>query len=226
MKTIPRPSQPVARRYNATVNIETSSLSLADRIDAILPQTQCEQCGYHGCRPYAEAIARAEAPINQCPPGGAAGVEQLASLLDQPMVRLNPDHGVEKPRMLARIVEADCIGCTKCIQACPVDAIVGASKLMHTVIADDCTGCELCVPACPVDCIVLLPMPAAQIDAVHADAAREHFNRREARLERQRQQREAELAAHKAAVAKNAVQRNPVLEALARAKARKPIIEP
>jgi len=226
MKTIPRPSQPVTRRYNATVNIETSSLSLADRIDAILPQTQCEQCGYHGCRPYAEAIARAEAPINQCPPGGAAGVEQLASLLDQPMVRLNPDHGVEKPRMLARIVEADCIGCTKCIQACPVDAIVGASKLMHTVIADDCTGCELCVPACPVDCIVLLPMPAAQIDAVHADAAREHFNRREARLERQRQQREAELAAHKAAVAKNAVQRNPVLEALARAKARKPIIEP
>ena len=208
------------------MNIESSFHTLADRIDAILPQTQCEQCGYHGCRPYAEAIARAEAPINQCPPGGAAGVEQLASLLDQPMVRLNPDHGVEKPRMLARIVEADCIGCTKCIQACPVDAIVGASKLMHTVIADDCTGCELCVPACPVDCIVLLPMPAAQIDAVHADAAREHFNRREARLERQRQQREAELAAHKAAVAKNAVQRNPVLEALARAKARKPIIEP
>ena len=182
------------------VNIESPLLTLADRIDAILPQTQCEQCGYHGCRPYAEAIARGEAPINQCPPGGAAGIEQLASLLNRPVEPLNTDHGVEKPRTLARIVEADCIGCTKCIQACPVDAIVGASKMMHTVIADDCTGCELCVPACPVDCIVLLPMPAAQIDAAHADAAREHFQQREARLERLRQQRDAELAAHKAAV--------------------------
>jgi len=208
------------------VNIESPLLTLADRIDAILPQTQCEQCGYHGCRPYAEAIARGEAPINQCPPGGAAGIKQLASLLNRPIVRLNPEHGVEKPRTLARIVEADCIGCTKCIQACPVDAIVGASKMMHTVIADDCTGCELCVPACPVDCIVLLPMPAAQIDAAHANAAREHFQLREARLERLRQQRDAELAAHKAAVDEHAEQGNPVLEALARAKARKPITKP
>ncbi len=208
------------------VNIESPPLTLADRIDAILPQTQCEQCGYHGCRPYAEAIARGEARINQCPPGGAAGIEQLASLLNQPVEPLNPDHGVEKPRALARIVEADCIGCTKCIQACPVDAIVGAPKMMHTVIADDCTGCELCVPACPVDCIVLLPMPAAQIDATHANTAREHFQRREARLEKQRQQRDAELAAHKAAVAERAVQGNPVLEALARAKARKPTTKP
>jgi electron transport complex protein RnfB len=203
------------------VNTESSLLTLADRIDAILPQTQCEQCGYHGCRPYAEAIARGEAGINQCPPGGTAGIAQLALLLNRPVEPLNPDHGVEKPRTLARIVEADCIGCTKCIQACPVDAIVGASKMMHTVIADDCTGCELCVPACPVDCIVLLPMPAAQIDAAHANAAREHFQRREARLERLRQQRDAELAAHKAAVGERAVQGNPVLEALARAKAKK-----
>jgi electron transport complex protein RnfB len=202
------------------VNTESSPRSLADGIDAILPQTQCEQCGYHGCLPYAEAIARGEAPINQCPPGGSAGIEKLAALLNRPVLPLNHDHGVEKPRTLAHIVEADCIGCTKCIQVCPVDAIVGASKLMHTVIADDCTGCELCVPACPVDCIVLLPMPAAQIDTSHADAAREHFNRREARLEHQRLQRDAELAAHKAAVAENAVQRNPVLEALARAKAK------
>jgi electron transport complex protein RnfB len=219
-------SQQVARRYNATVNIESSLLALADRIDALLPQTQCEQCGHHGCRPYAEAIARGEAPINRCPPGGAAGIGKLAALLDKPMLPLDPDHGIEKPRALARIVEADCIGCTKCIQACPVDAIVGASKLMHTVIADDCTGCELCVPACPVDCIVLLPMPSAQIDAAHADAARAHFQRREARLDRQRRQRDAELAAHKAAVAAQAIRRNPVLEALARAKARKPDAAP
>jgi len=193
---------------------------LADRIDAVLPQTQCEQCGYHGCRPYAEAIARGEAEINQCPPGGAAGIEKLAALLQRPVLPLDPEHGVEKPRMLARIVEADCIGCTKCIQACPVDAIVGASKLMHTVLADDCTGCELCVPACPVDCIVLEPMPPAQIDAAHADAARTHFQRREARLQHQRDEREAELAARKAAVDTAAGPVNPVLAALARARAK------
>jgi electron transport complex protein RnfB len=200
-------------------------MRLADRIDALLPQTQCEQCGYHGCRPYAEAMARGEAPINQCPPGGTAGIEKLAALLQQPVLPLNPQHGVEKPRTLARIVEADCIGCTKCIQVCPVDAIVGASKLMHTVIADDCTGCELCVPACPVDCIVLLPMPPEQIDTKHADAARVHFEQREARLERQRLQRDAELAIRKTAVGGSVegtapAPRNPVLEALARAKAK------
>ena len=194
-------------------------MTLADRIDALLPQTQCEQCGYHGCRPYAEAIANGEAPINQCPPGGAVGIAKLAALLQRPILPLDPAHGVEKPRMLARIVEADCIGCTKCIQACPVDAIVGASKLMHTVLADDCTGCELCVPACPVDCIVLEPMPLAQIDAAHADAARTHFRRRETRLARWQAEREAELAARKAAV-DGAALRNPVLEALARAKAK------
>ena len=195
-------------------------MTLADRIDALLPQTQCEQCGYRGCRPYAEAIARGEAAINQCPPGGTAGIEKLAALLQQPVLPLNPEHGIEKSRTLARIVEADCIGCTKCIQACPVDAIVGAAKLMHTVIADDCTGCELCVPACPVDCIVLLPMPETQIDMVHADAARAHFQRREARLEHLRVEREVELATRKAAVGDGSAQRNQVLEALARAKAK------
>ena len=195
-------------------------MTLADRIDALLPQTQCEQCGYHGCRPYAEAIANGAAPINRCPPGGAAGIAKLAALLQQPVLPLDPEHGVEKPRMLARIVEADCIGCTKCIQACPVDAIIGASKLMHTVMADDCTGCELCVPACPVDCIVLEPMPPAQIDVAHAAQARAHFQRREARLARERATREAELAARKDAL-DGTVQRNPVLEALARARARR-----
>lgn len=194
--------------------------NLVERIDAILPQTQCEQCGYHGCRPYAHAIANGEAPINQCPPGGAAGIARLADLLDRHVLPLNPANGVEKPRMLARVVEADCIGCTKCIQACPVDAIVGAAKLMHTVIADDCTGCELCVPACPVDCIVLDPMPPAQAnDPAHADAARDHFERREARLGRERAEQETGLAARKASV--EAQENNPVQAALARARAKK-----
>jgi electron transport complex protein RnfB len=174
--------------------------ALADRIDALLPQTQCEQCGFHGCRAYAEAIVAGEADINQCPPGGQAGVEQMARLLERKPKPLNPDHGVEKPRQLARIVESDCIGCTKCIQACPVDAIVGAGKRMHTVIDDRCTGCELCVPACPVDCIDLIPMPVSQIDQVHADAGREHFDAREARQARERAEREAQLAARKAAM--------------------------
>jgi electron transport complex protein RnfB len=165
-------------------------------------------------------MARGEAPINRCPPGGAAGIARLAELLDVPVLPLDPEHGVEKPRMLARVVEADCIGCTKCIQACPVDAIVGSAKLMHTVIVDDCTGCELCVPACPVDCIVLEPMPLAQWeDAIHADTARAHFQRREARLAREQSRREAELAARKAEVA-TATQTNPVLAALARARAK------
>jgi Na+-translocating ferredoxin:NAD+ oxidoreductase subunit B len=131
---------------------------VADRIEAVLPQTQCGQCGYPGCRPYAEAIAADLANINQCPPGGEAGVRALAELLGREPKPLNPDNGAEKPKLLALIREAECIGCTKCIQACPVDAIIGAPKLMHTVIADLCTGCELCLPPCPVDCIDLVPV--------------------------------------------------------------------
>ncbi len=212
---MPMPSRRGARN---TMNDVTD---LATRIDALLPQTQCEQCGFHGCRPYAEAMARGEAPINRCPPGGTAGIARLAALLGTPALPLDPAHGVEKPRTLARIVEADCIGCTKCIQACPVDAIVGAAKLMHTVLPDHCTGCELCVPACPVDCIVLEPMPLAQVeDPAHADASRARFQRREARLARERTEREAELAARKAAVDTTATPQNPVLAALARARAR------
>jgi electron transport complex protein RnfB len=133
--------------------------TLADRIDAALPQTQCGRCGYPACRPYAEAIARGEAPINRCPPGGAEGVRTLARLTGLPVLTLDPKCGVEAPPRLALIDEDVCIGCTKCIQACPVDAIVGASKLMHTVVADLCTGCELCVPPCPVDCIDMVPLP-------------------------------------------------------------------
>ncbi len=133
--------------------------TLALRIDALLPQTQCGQCGYGGCRPYAEAIAAGEADINRCPPGGMRGIVALAELLDRPVLPLDPECGEEKPPEVAFIIEDQCIGCTKCIQACPVDAIIGAPKLMHTVIADQCTGCELCVPACPVDCIVMQDLP-------------------------------------------------------------------
>ncbi|MEM7259034.1 MAG: electron transport complex subunit RsxB [Pseudomonadota bacterium] len=133
--------------------------SLVNEINQLLPQTQCAQCGYPGCRPYAEALAKGEADIDQCPPGGSDGIEALAALLDRPVIPLNPEYGEEKAPALAIIRESDCIGCTLCIKACPVDAIVGAPKLMHTVIADHCTGCELCLPPCPVDCIDLVPAP-------------------------------------------------------------------
>jgi electron transport complex protein RnfB len=126
---------------------------LTDRIDALLPQTQCRQCGYNGCRPYADAIAQGSADINRCPPGGEDVINDLAHLLQRPALPLDTSRGVTKPPAVAVIDEAWCIGCTLCIQACPVDAIAGAAKLMHTVIADECTGCELCVPPCPVDCI-------------------------------------------------------------------------
>lgn len=177
-----------------------SGPSLADRIDALLPQTQCGQCGYHGCRPYAEAIAAGDADINRCPPGGQIGIDKLAHLLGRQSTTLDPDCGEEKPRQLAYVIEDDCIGCTKCIRACPVDAIIGASKRMHTVVADRCTGCELCVPACPVDCIALTPMPELLQDVAHAEAARRHFEQREARLDRERREREAQLAARKKAM--------------------------
>ena len=142
----------------ATVRFRVEGDPVADKIDAILPQTQCGQCGFPGCRPYAEAIAAGEADINQCPPGGEAGVQALADLLGVDPKPLNPDNGEEKPKLLAWIDEEVCIGCTLCYQACPVDAILGAAKQMHTVIKSECTGCELCVPPCPVDCIHMLPV--------------------------------------------------------------------
>ncbi|HEX7936384.1 MAG TPA: electron transport complex subunit RsxB, partial [Paraburkholderia sp.] len=136
----------------------TDIRTLADRIEDLLPQTQCTKCGYPACRPYAEAVARGEAGYNQCPPGGAEGVARLAALLGQPVIPLNSANGVERSRPLAVIDENICIGCTLCMQACPVDAIVGAPKHMHTVIAELCTGCDLCVPPCPVDCISMPPV--------------------------------------------------------------------
>ncbi len=142
----------------AAIRFKVEGDPLVDQIDGLLPQTQCGQCGYPGCRPYATAIAKGEADINQCPPGGEATIHALADLLDRDPKPLNPDNGAIKPKTVAVIDEARCIGCTLCIQACPVDAIVGAPKQMHTVIAKECTGCDLCVPPCPVDCIDMVPL--------------------------------------------------------------------
>ena len=143
----------VSRRFKVAGN------PIVEEINAILPQTQCGQCNYPGCKPYAEAIAAGEAPINQCPPGGQERIKKLADLLDVEVLELNPENGQEEVDQVVEIVEPDCIGCTKCIQVCPVDAIVGAAKHMHTVILDECTGCDLCIPACPVDCIIKIPAP-------------------------------------------------------------------
>jgi electron transport complex protein RnfB len=137
----------------ASGRFHVESDPVVDRIEAILPQTQCGQCNFPGCRPYAEAIASGEADINQCPPGGESGIMALADLLGMESKALNPEYGESKPRAVAVIDEAACIGCTLCIQACPVDAILGTSKFMHSVIESECTGCELCLPPCPVDCI-------------------------------------------------------------------------
>lgn len=173
--------------------IPVVNIALIEKIDALLPQTQCTKCGYDGCKPYATAIANGDA-INKCPPGGAAGIAKLAALLQQPEIPLDTTHGEEPQQLLvAYIREAECIGCTKCIQACPVDAILGAAKLMHTVIADICTGCDLCVAPCPVDCIDMIPAAnqqpspqevAPQISQEKANLSRERFNRRNQRLEK------------------------------------------
>lgn len=178
--------------------------SLADRIEDLLPQTQCTKCGYAGCRPYAEAIAEGSAAYNQCPPGGAEGVARLARLLGKPVIPINPVHGLERERPVALIDEGVCIGCTLCIQACPVDAIVGAAKQMHTVIAELCTGCDLCVPPCPVDCIAMIPVTPGKTgwDAWSqqaANAARRRHDQRTARLQREKADNDARLAAKAAA---------------------------
>ena len=166
---------------------------LAARIDALLPQTQCTRCGFDGCRPYAEAIASGSADIDQCPPGGEAGITALARLLARAAKPLNEAaHGAYRAPQVAVVDEDICIGCTKCIQACPVDAIVGASKRMHTVIESWCTGCELCIPPCPVDCITLMPMQALP----PADMSRSRHDSRQQRLQREQADRAARLAAY------------------------------
>jgi electron transport complex protein RnfB len=155
--------------------------SLIDRINALLPQTQCGQCSFQGCRPYAEAIALGVADINQCPPGGDQGIRDLADLLGIAPKPLNTKFGEHKPASVAFIVEEDCIGCTKCIVACPVDAIVGAAKFMHTVIAFECTGCELCIAPCPVDCIIMRPASPNNIEGHRAQKSAQAKRRYDAR---------------------------------------------
>jgi len=200
----------VSPRLNCNFAFPTclmSDAALILRIDALLPQTQCGQCGYAGCKPYATAIADGEADINQCPPGGERGIHKLADLLGRAPKPLNPANGVEKPKALAFIDEETCIGCTLCIQACPVDAIVGAAKLMHTVIGERCTGCELCIAPCPVDCIAMIPLAEPETPEVwqrNADTAREHFEFRNARLAREKAEKAARLAAKVGATAEPA----------------------
>ncbi|RQO57831.1 electron transport complex subunit RsxB [Pseudomonas sp. KBW05] len=182
-------------------------MNLIQRIDALLPQTQCGKCGHPGCKPYAEGIAKGEA-INKCPPGGQETIIGLAHLLSVPVLMLDTSRG-EAPAQVAYIREAECIGCTKCIQACPVDAIVGAAKLMHTVISDECTGCDLCVAPCPVDCIDMRPLVnlvpmvgglAANEHEQHErglkrDRARRRYEQRNARLQLEEQRQLAERLA-------------------------------
>jgi H+/Na+-translocating ferredoxin:NAD+ oxidoreductase subunit B len=196
--------------------------TIVDRIDALLPQTQCAKCGYPGCRPYAEAVAADHAGINQCPPGGDAGIRALAQLLGREVLPLDARHGVEAPRRVATIDEERCIGCTLCIQACPVDAIVGAAKHMHTVLVELCTGCELCVPPCPVDCIAMVaPGPGDVWDRARADAARARHERRKARLARDsREARDPAGTARKRAVVRAAIERARAKKAAAARRAR------
>lgn len=184
-------------------------MTLIQQIDALLPQTQCGKCGHPGCKPYAQGIARGEA-INKCPPGGDETIAALARLLEVPVVQLDLERG-PAPAQVAFIREAECIGCTKCIQACPVDAIVGAAKLMHTVIIDECTGCDLCVAPCPVDCIEMHPLPLSgvipivggmafsseqqQARASKRNHARRRFEMRNDRLRREEEHKQAERLA-------------------------------
>ncbi|SEF50249.1 electron transport complex subunit RsxB [Nitrosomonas ureae] len=171
---------------------------LIEKIDAILPQTQCKKCGFAGCRPYAEAIVEGGADINQCPPGGQQGIQKIAELLGIPTKPLNTMHGFPGSlQVVAWIDENLCIGCTFCIQSCPVDAIIGAAKQMHTVIADECTGCDLCVTPCPMDCISMIPVDKkaadlanSSVDAVKkqaADKARLRYQFRQQRIAHERQ---------------------------------------
>jgi len=177
--------------------------ALADRLDAALPQTQCTRCGYPACRPYAEAMAAGAAGADQCPPGGAATAAVLASLLGREPRPVNPAFGVEGPARVAVIDEAICIGCAKCLPACPVDAIVGARKHLHTVIAAECSGCDLCLPPCPVDCITLIevtqaPLPLAAIEA-RAAGYRARYGAHRGRALAREAARNARLAARSSA---------------------------
>lgn len=201
-------------------------MSLVHEIDALLPQTQCGECGYPGCRPYAEALARGAAPIDRCPPGGVETVSALGLLLNRdPAPYLQAALQDMRQPSVAVIREAECIGCTKCIQACPVDAIIGTAKHMHSIITHECTGCGLCVEPCPVDCIDMQPLPASTYDK---NMARERFNHRKIRLLQEEQQKER-LYQEKRLVASQSddnqnekkAKQDYILQAMARVKAKK-----
>ncbi len=169
--------------------------TLVEKIDAVLPQTQCQQCGFSGCKPYAEAIVLGKAEINQCPPGDVEGIQKIADILGAEFKPLNTTHGVPKPKMVALVDESSCIGCTFCLRSCPVDAIVGAPKQMHTIVTAECTGCELCVTPCPVDCITMIPdtayerMQASKVVQAKKDAADQARSRHAYRLKRLAQEK-------------------------------------
>lgn len=171
------------------------------RIDALLPQTQCARCGYPGCQPYAAAIASGEAQINQCPPGGSVTIRALARLLDREFLPLNPANGTQAPPRIAWIDESRCIGCARCLPPCPVDAIIGAAKFMHTVLAERCTGCELCIAPCPVDCIELRPGPEPAANQASVNRAR--FESHTARLAQRAAERQRALDAKKAGASRS-----------------------
>ena len=179
---------------------------LAAQIDALLPQTQCTRCGFAACRPYADAMANGTAPINQCPPGGGTTIEALAALLGKDVLPLNPANGSETMPRVAWIDESRCIGCARCLPPCPVDAIVGAAKFMHTVLAERCTGCELCVAPCPVDCIEMRAgLPAAN----RPDLNRARYLAHTGRAARRAEERQRELAAKKASAARQTASEPP-----------------
>jgi electron transport complex protein RnfB len=212
---------------------------LVDQIDAILPQTQCNQCDFPGCRPYAEALANGDAEINQCPPGGQEGADALAELLGVEALPLNQEHGETKPKRIALVDEQVCIGCTLCIKACPVDAFVGSSKVMTQVIAKECTGCDLCLPVCPVDCIDMIEIkPANLITFINyhqfyeelykkqtqekkpKEISKERFEFREMRIERNKQERsdllESRMIALKEKMVKDKTQKEKIDAAMSR----------
>ena len=212
--------------------------SLIGQIDAVLPQTQCTQCDFDGCKPYAEAIVSGEAEINQCPPGGQNGVNALAEILGREALPLNEAHGETKPRRVAVVDEKVCIGCTLCIQACPVDAFVGSSKVMTQVIAKECTGCDLCLPVCPVDCIDMVEPElidksdnTQQKEAINDKQERERairdnwrnrFEFHQSRIERNKRERDellkSKMIALKEKMAKDKAQKEKINAAMQRIK--------
>ncbi len=191
-----------------------------DAIDAVLPQTQCRECGYAGCRPYATAIIEENAAVNLCPPGGLPVLRELGNLLQQDISEYEATF-INRTPSTARIVEMDCIGCTKCIQACPVDAIIGTSKAMHTILSDECTGCGLCIPPCPVDCIVMVDLEQPQFNP---QLSRERFHARTIRLQRVQEEKRAKHAKNRQVLISDEEQERKkayIREALARSSAKK-----